>query len=208
MQAMPAVEMIREGSRAAAALHPMRRRILESLARPDSAAGVARRLGLPRQKVNYHLRLLEGERLVELQEERQVGGCTERVFRPTARAYVIAPDVLGPLTPDPADITDRFSSAYLVAVAAQAIRDLGVLEPVARQAGKRLPTLTLETQVRFASPERQHAFASELVDAVMALARKYSDDEAPDGRSFRFFVGGYPARPEGAAHDTLEGVDA
>lgn len=194
MQALPAVETIHEGARATAALHPMRRRILETLAQPDSATGVARRLGLPRQKVNYHLRLLEGERLVELQEERRVGGCIERVFRPTARAFVIAPDVLGALAPDPADITDRFSSAYLVAVAGQAIRDLGALEPAARKAGKRLPTLTVETEVRFASPERQHAFAKELVEALSTLARKYNDHDAPDGRSFRFFTGGYPAR--------------
>jgi hypothetical protein len=54
-----AVQLIDEPAAAAAALHPLRRRILEHLQEQDSAAGVARALSLPRQRVTYHVRELE-----------------------------------------------------------------------------------------------------------------------------------------------------
>lgn len=194
MSALPAIQMIRDQDRAATALHPLRRRILESLSRPDSAAGVARRLDLPRQKVNYHLRLLERDGLVELEGERRAGNLTERVFRQAAHAYFIAPGALGPLAPSPEAVADRFSAAYLMAVAARALQDVGELEAAAREADKRLATLTLETEVRFATPERQSAFARELTEAVSGLVGRYHDETSPGGRTFRFVIGGYPAR--------------
>ena len=46
-------------------------RLLEELQRPDSAAGLSRRLGIPRQKLNYHLRELEEAGLVELVEDNE-----------------------------------------------------------------------------------------------------------------------------------------
>jgi DNA-binding transcriptional ArsR family regulator len=38
--------------------HPIRRAVLKALREPNSAAAVARDIGLPRQKVNYHLKEL------------------------------------------------------------------------------------------------------------------------------------------------------
>lgn len=194
MSSVPAVAWVDAGSDARAALHPLRAQILRRLVEPASAAGVARDLGLPRQKVNYHLRVLEDADLVELVEERRVGNCTERLLRARAEAFVIAPGALGDLAPDPARIQDRFSSAYLMAVAAKALQDLGELTAAAERAGKKLPTLTLETEVRFASPESQRRFAEELAEAVRTIAARHHDDRAEQGRTFRFFVGGYPGR--------------
>ncbi|MBL8987996.1 MAG: helix-turn-helix transcriptional regulator, partial [Gemmatimonadetes bacterium] len=57
--AREAVAVVRGSAQASALLGGGRRQLLEALAEPDSAAGLARRLGLPRQRVNYHLRLLE-----------------------------------------------------------------------------------------------------------------------------------------------------
>lgn len=201
MSAVPELASLNDAPSARTALHPLRRALLARLAEPASAAQVARDLGLPRQKVNYHLRLLEEAGLVDLVEERTVGNCTERVLRARARAWVVSPGALGDLAPDPETITDRFSSAYLMAVAARAVQDLGDLRAAAEAADKRLATLTLETEVRFASPETQRAFAEDLATAVRELAARYHDDRSPDGRRFRFFVGGYPARntPTGAA---------
>ena len=51
---------------AAAALDPIRFRVLAVLAEPGSATTVARAPGLPRQQVNYHLRALEARGLVTL----------------------------------------------------------------------------------------------------------------------------------------------
>lgn len=192
MAAAPALSVIQDPARAAALLDPLRLRLLERLRQPDSASGLARRLRLPRQKINYHLRELEKQRLVELVEERRKGNCIERVVRATALSYVIDPASLGRLAADPSQVQDRFSSAYLVAVAARAIRDLAVLRARAEKAARRLATFTLQTQVRFASARDRNAFAEELANAVARLAAKYHEEKAPGGRRFSFFLGAYP----------------
>ena len=185
--------MIATAERAAVLLDPLRLRLLEELREPDSAAGLARRLGLPRQKVNYHVRELEKQRLVELVGRRRRGNCTARILRASAQAYVIGPAALGALGASPAGVRDRFSAAYLVAVAARAVQDVGELGARAEKAGRRLSTLTLETEVRFASAEARAGFAEELARAVARLTGKYHDAKSPGGRAFRFVVAGYPA---------------
>jgi DNA-binding transcriptional ArsR family regulator len=192
------LDVVASAGRASVLLDPLRRRLLAELREPDSAAGLARRLRLPRQKVNYHVRELEKQRLVELVGRRRRGNCTARILRATARSYVISPTALGCLGADPAAVRDRFSAAYLVAVAARAVQEVGELEARAERTGRRLATLTLETEVRFPSAEARAAFAEELARAVARLADKYHEGEAPGGRSFRFVVAGYPAtHPQG-----------
>ena len=72
------VAVIDDPAVAGVSLDPMRSRLLAALAEPGSATTLAARVGLPRQKVNYHLRELERHGLVELVEaldaEFDVGG--------------------------------------------------------------------------------------------------------------------------------------
>lgn len=186
-------------------LEPTRLRLLNELAEPASATDLAKRTGEKRQRINYHLRELEKAGLVELVEERKKGNCVERIVQATARAYLVSPEVLGALAADPNRVQDRLSSAYLVAVCGETIREVGELRGRAERAGKKLATLTLQTEVRFASPEAMNAFAQELTQAVALLANKYHAGGAngepstdADGRLFKFMVGGYPAitKPE------------
>ena len=158
---------------AATALRGTRRTLLAALAEPDSAAGLARRLGLPRQRLNYHLKALEASGLLECVEERRKGNCTERVLRATARTFVISPDALGSFGPTPEVAQDRFSAAYVVAVAARTITEVSALDARARAEERRISTLTLDTEIRFASPESRAAFAQELTDRIAALVAKY-----------------------------------
>ncbi len=81
---MQDVEVIENAEAAAVVLDPVRARLLGELAVPASAAGLAARVGITRQKVNYHLKALETHGLVELFEERRHGGITERVLRASA----------------------------------------------------------------------------------------------------------------------------
>jgi DNA-binding transcriptional ArsR family regulator len=187
-----AIQVIQSVEAAATLFSPARMRILEQLAEPDSAAGVARRLDLPRQQVRYHLRELEQAGLVELVEERRKGNCLERVVRAAARTYVISPEALGRLGATPEARRDGCSLGYLVQLAARAIRDLAVLCGRAGKVGKRISTLALEVEVRFASAEARNAFAEELGREVAGLAAKYHDENASGGRRFRFFGGVYP----------------
>jgi DNA-binding transcriptional ArsR family regulator len=188
---MQAIDVITGADRAVVALQRTRRRLLAELAQPDSAAGLARRLGLPRQRLNYHLRELEREGLVELIEERRRGNCVERVVRATARAFVISPDTLG--APADESVQDRLSAEYLLTAAAKTVRDVAALRSSAKQAGKRLSTLTLEADVRFASADSRAAFADELAGAITALVAKYHDPKNPRGRRFRLLTVVYPS---------------
>ena len=196
---------VRDPAQAAALLQPQRLRLLEGLSEPDSAAGLARRFGLPRQQLNYHLRELERAGLVELVEERRRGNCVERVVVATARHYVISPEVLGGLGASLDEVRDHFSSTSLVAVAARAIRELGELRARAEEQGERLATLTLESELCFASIEARNAFVKELSEVIARLVVKYHDARAPAGRMFRLVVGAYPSP---GRHDSAGPVDA
>jgi DNA-binding transcriptional ArsR family regulator len=185
------VEVIEEAAAAVAALDPVRAAVLAALAEPGSATTVARQLGLPRQKVNYHLRTLEEHGLVELVEQRRRRGLTERVLRATARGYVVSPGALGRSGADPARI-DRLSTRYLIAVAARLVQEVGSLARRAEAAGRPLATLTLDTEIRFASAADRAAFTAALTDAVTALVARYHDDAAPGGRPHRLVVAAHP----------------
>jgi hypothetical protein len=137
--------------------------------------------------VNYHLRELEREGFVELFEERRKGNCIERMVRATAREFLIAPHAGKTVT------ADRFSAAYLVSSMARVIRDLAAICLRAGKARKRVATLTLETEIRFATAESRSAFAEELTATIAHLARKYHNEQAEGGRRFRLIAASYPA---------------
>jgi len=188
-----AVQVIQDPVQASTVLEPERLRLLEMLAEPDSASGVARKLGIQRQKINYHLQQLQRDGFVELVEERRKGNCMERVMRATARSYVISPAALGQLGLTREEAGDRYSAAYLITAAARVIREAAVLRARADRAQKKLATFTLETEVRFASAADRAAFAEELANTVARLTAKYHSESSPSGRNFRFVVGVYPA---------------
>src|SRR5215831_7745154 len=121
------VEVIDDPAAATVALEPVRSRLLAELAEPASAATLAARLGLARQKVNYHLRALEAHGLVRVAETRKWGGLTERLLVATAASYVVSPGALGPVASDPGRGADRLSARYLVALAARVVREVGGL---------------------------------------------------------------------------------
>ena len=68
------IQVIDDPATAAVALEPIRSRLLAQMATPASAATLAARVGLARQKVNYHLRALESHGLVRLAQERKWAG--------------------------------------------------------------------------------------------------------------------------------------
>ena len=120
------------------------------------------------------------------------GGITERVLRATAAAYVVSPAALGESAADPDEAPDRLSARYLIALAGRVVREVGGLSHRAAAAGKRLPTLAIDTEIRFRSAEDRAAFADELTAAVIDLAARYHHD---DGRPHRLIVAAHP-RPE------------
>src|SRR5213076_2020732 len=152
------VAVIDDPAAAEASLDPTRARLLAELAEPGSASTLAGRVGLARQKVNYHLRALERHGLVELVEERRKGNCTERVMRATAASYVISPTALSAVAPDPGRAPDQRSARWLLGVAGRLVSEVGELISRSGAAGKPVATLGIDSEVRFASASQRAAF--------------------------------------------------
>jgi DNA-binding transcriptional ArsR family regulator len=187
------IAVIEDPAAAVVALDPVRSSLLASLAtEPASASGVAARLGLPRQRVGHHLRALEEQGLVHEVGTRRHGGLTERVLAPSAGAYVVSPAAMGGAGVDPDRIPDRLSAAYLVALAGRAVREVGALLRGAEREGKRLPTLSVDADVRFRSPAEQRAFADDLAEAVRAVVARYHDESTRGGRWYRVVAFAHP----------------
>lgn len=186
------VDVLSAPERVAAVLSPIRRQLLASLSEPDSASGLARRLGIARQKINYHLRELERAGFVELHEEHQRRGCVERQVRVTARAFVISNAFLEGLAADPDSMRDKFSSAYLIAAAGRMVRDVAVLRDRAADVDQTLATLAIETEVSFASPADFKSFSAELAGEIAQLTLKYNQEHLRASRRFRIVIGSHP----------------
>ena len=202
MLVMVDLRVIDDPASASVALDPVRSRLLSELRTPASAATLAGRMGLPRQKVNYHLRTLEKHGLVRMDSKKRWGGLTERRLVASASSYVVSPGALGPAAADPARGMDRLSASYLVALAARVVREVGQLLRKSEEHNKRLATLSIDTEVRFRSAEDRAAFSSELAAAVAGLVSRYHDESAPGGRRHRLIMGAYPTPGQAKEKET------
>lgn len=171
---MQDLSLIADAQAASALLKPPRPALLELLREPDSAAGAARKLGMARQKVAYHVRELERHGLLKAVGERRVRNCVERIVQATARRYVLAPASLGALAPDPGEIEDRFSSAYQVASASRLAEQVAHLRQEAAREGLKLPTLTLQGTAWVDSPAAQAELAEALQQAFTGIVKRYA----------------------------------
>jgi DNA-binding transcriptional ArsR family regulator len=185
------MSLVEEPARLRVALPPLRRRLLERLRTPASATQLAVELELPRQRLNYHLRILEQAGLIELVEQRQRRGCTERILRATADAFVVDPTVMsaGDETAAFTAIGDRYAAEHLVGVAAGTVREVTRMQAAAERAGTRLLTFTIEADIRFARPDDVHRFSDALAAAVARVAAEF---DRPGGRPYRLVAGGHP----------------
>ena len=174
---------------------PFRRELIDALEEPDSAANLARRFDMSRQRIGYHMRELEKAGCIELAGERQRRGLTERLYKARPLAYVHA----DPQPERRLAERDRFSWRALVDGLAQALWELVTLRRRADAANKRLATLTLEAELRFSSPAERKAFTRDLIEAVEGVLTRHDN---PDGqRRFRLILGAYPALMTEEHHD-------
>ncbi len=221
---MAATEMtlMDEPDRLRVALTPIRRRLLARLRDPASAVQLAAEFDLPRQRVGYHLRVLEEAGLIELVEERPRRGFVERVMGVTANAFLVDPGVLTPPGEsgesgevDGGDETDEASGDGATGTAGAA-EVAGVFRRVADQyAAEHLVEVaagTVRDVTRMAAAadrqgvrlltftlEARVRFAEpgDVHDFTDALADAFSQVAArfdtPGGRPYRLVAGGHPA---------------
>jgi DNA-binding transcriptional ArsR family regulator len=196
------IEVIEDPAAAEASLDPIRTRILRELSVPGSATQLATKVGLPRQKVNYHLKALERHGLVELVEERRKGNVTERVLQATAASYLISPVALASVAPDPHRFSDRFSAFWLLALAGRMVQEVGKLIAGAASAKQKLATFAIDGEITFRTAADRAAFAEELGVAVTRLVDKYHDGGAAAG------PGGTPASDSLPRSASMSGTPA
>jgi DNA-binding transcriptional ArsR family regulator len=189
-----AIELLNKPEQVRLALSPLRRQLLDRLREPSSATQLAAALGMSRQRVNYHLRALEQAGLVELVEQRQRRGCTERIVRTAATAFVVDPSVVDTDAPTAASSQDRYAAEHLIDTAAAVVRNVARMQSNAQRDGKRLLTFTIEADVRFADPGDIERFADRLADLVGSAIAEF--DTPSGGGRYRIVVGGHPTPHE------------
>lgn len=192
------LEAVGSTRRASAILHPLRSRLLSMAREPASATELARKLGLPRQRVNYHVRELERAGLLRAAGRRRRRNLIEQRYVATARSYVLSPGLLGPLAPDWRSIEDTASSDYLLALAEQVRSDVSRASEEAAAEGKRLSTLSVKSQFRFETPEERTRFAEAVRQALVEVIARYTSPNLREngrpgrGRPYRLVLACYP----------------
>jgi len=199
MAALPAgVDCVAEADRAAELLRPLRLEILRLAQRPVSATELGSRLGVSRQRINYHLRRLASSGFLRRAGRRRRRNMIEQRYVVAARGFVLSPELLGSIGADWRRIEDAGSAAYLLALCAQMQSDLIRAWRGASKEGKRVSTLSLKSQFRFETPAQRDAFTRAIRDAVVdVIARHTSPNVRPDsrpapGRPYRLVLGCYP----------------
>jgi DNA-binding transcriptional ArsR family regulator len=185
------LDLVDEAAAARAALSPIRRRLLERLAEPASAAGLGEALDLPRQQVRHHLKVLEAAGLIVEAGKRQKRGFSETLYVVAARDLVIDPMLLGVGDPVAVEAQDAHSAEHLVRTAARIVHEVGRMRGEAAKEGSRLLTFTVEADLGFATPAELDAFTQKLTEAVAELARAYPAEG--QRRRYRLTAAGHPA---------------
>jgi DNA-binding transcriptional ArsR family regulator len=204
-------DLVRDMNRATALLDPLRLRILDALREPDSASGLARRFGLPRQKMNYHIRELARAHFLERAGQRRRRNMIERRYRATAQAYVLSPELLGRMGLPREHTEDAFSAAYLLGLMAVTQAELARASREATEHHKRITTLSINSELRFESAEQRAKFASELHRSVIDVIGRHAsphilaDGSAGAGRPYRLVLGCYPIPPKLAVDEKSGG---
>jgi DNA-binding transcriptional ArsR family regulator len=186
----PTLHTVEDAADLQALAHPLRIRILESLREPDSAAAVARRLGEPRQKVNYHLKELDRAGLVRRAGERRNGNFVETLYETVARTLVISPR-LAWSDPRRVDaLRAQLSLERLVGLGEHVQRDAALLLDRAAFDGEEIASASVEADVHFADEESRAAFLQEYLEALRELCDRYG---ATAGARYRVAMAAYPA---------------
>jgi hypothetical protein len=81
-------------------------------------------------------------------------------------------------------------------LAARIVREVSGLASRARETGKRLATLSIDTEIRFRSAAERAQFSSELTAAITQLAARYHDASVVGGRTHRLVLVAHPLPQE------------
>jgi len=189
------VGVIRSAPKAGLLLKPLRQDILSHAKTPISAAGIAAVMRRPRQVVNYHVRELAKAGFLRKAGRVQKRGLTEQRYVVTARAFVLAPEMLGNLdaTATTTATPDTTSAAYLLMLATRLQREVSESWRDAEATGATLPLLSLDTEFAFASATARARFAQALTDAITRVVAEHTTScDTANESQYRLVLGCYP----------------
>jgi DNA-binding transcriptional ArsR family regulator len=174
--------------------HPTRIAILGALSdrdesEPASAADLARLLGQPRQKVNYHLKALKEAQLVVAIDSRQKGNFIETRYAASARSFLVAPEVAWSDGRRLEAMRTAHSLETLVEEGARLQRDAIELLDRATFDGEDIASASVSATLRFASGGDRAAFMREYLEVTKKLLDRYGSST---GDSYRVFLSTYP----------------
>ena len=197
------LEWVSDPKQAVFLLEPLRARILSLARQPASATELAAQMGLPRQRVNYHVRELARTGLLRRAGRRRRRNMFEQRYVASATGYVVLPELLGSVRADWRSVSDTGSLAYLAALTDQMQSDVARAARAGR--GKKVSSLAIKSQFRFDTAEQRERFVAELQTAVVAVIARFTSPnleaggEPGAGRPYRLVLGCYPYAPEGPA---------
>ena len=181
--------LVRDSDRLSALANPMRVQILESLREPASAATIARAIGQPRQKVNYHLKELESVGLIEPVGERRVGNFVESLYRSVARTFLVSPEVAWAGDQRTEALGRQHSLQTLVLLGERLQRDAALLLDRAAFGGEEIASASVVAEAHFANETDREAFLGEYLRMTTELLQRYG---TRTGEGYRIALAAYP----------------
>jgi len=174
-----------------AVIDPRRRRILEALREPGTAASVARLLAEPRQRVNHHVKELARVGLLRNAGERRKGNFVEQLYVATARTLVLSPRLSwGDAEPRRQALADQASLDRLVRFGDEVQADAAVLLGRAAFDGDSIASASVQATIRLPDANARAAFLDEYLDLVRQLVERHADS---DGEQYTVGFVTYPS---------------
>lgn len=186
---LPRLEHVTDLGRAVVLLQPLRLQLLSLARLPVSATELGRRLGLSRQKVNYHVSALAAAGFLRPAGTRRRRNLVERRYRASAWSYALHPSLLGPLSAtrlrEPGENVDAVSSTLI-----------RVLPELAALSGDDVAFSQLSRLV-FPRAGSREAFQRALGAAIVAAVRAHTavgavSGERPRGERWSLLLALYP----------------
>jgi DNA-binding transcriptional ArsR family regulator len=172
-------KVLESGDELLAITHPTRLRILDVLRTPDSAAGVARALGEPRQRINHHVKELARAGLVLPAGERRAGNFVEQLYESAAGTFVLSPRLTWGDGARVRALADQLALRHLVEFGERLQRDAaGLLDRAAFDA-EEIPSASVEATVHFTDAAARARFLDEYLALVGDLIERHATATGP-----------------------------
>ncbi|NDI35321.1 winged helix-turn-helix domain-containing protein [Chengkuizengella sediminis] len=175
--------------------HPLKMEILQQLTESRSSSEVAKLIGEPPQKINYHIKKLEGVGLIQRVGHRNVRNLVEVLYETVAEQFVLSDDskINNKLIQQ---MKDQGSLKYLFEMSEQMKQDTMKLMNVVDESNH-VPSATLDFTIKLSNEEQRKQFIDDYVQMIKKLVSKYNANGDESNEVFQAMIALYPHIKEG-----------